>query len=238
MNRTNGIGRALAALVLTGAAAAVGAAEPDAACPPDASFCSGFEAAELPAGARFESNPPAELLFDRTIVRSGSQSVVFPRRGPGFGVRLLVVPIPGPSYWVRLFMRTDSVFGDPSHDSVFIASTTEGDNNSESGVEFSEQGDQVLLNSDDVLFAQGGPGFPSRPGPQLPAHTWLCMEAFFDGAAGDVQIFADGAELIRAAGFKRVTHETFRFGYLQFNDPRTIWFDDVVVAPNRIGCTP
>jgi hypothetical protein len=230
----------LAALLL-GAPVAGTRAQGDAgtaipACPPDATFCSGFEEGMLPVGARFETNPPAQLQFDDTMARSGARSVVFPRGAPGFGVRLLVVPIPGQRYWVRLFMRTDSVFGDNSHDSVFIQSSTDGDNNSESGVEFSEQGDQVLLNSDDQLFAQGGPGFPSRPGPTLPADTWLCMEAFFDGDAGDVMVFADGVPLIDAKGFRRIQNATFRFGYLQFNDPRTVWFDDVAVAPERIGC--
>jgi hypothetical protein len=64
------------------------------------------------------------------------------------------------------------------------------------------------------------------------------VEALFDGGSGDVQIFVDNQLIIDAPGFKQLTYQTFRFGYLQFpgHQPRTVWFDDVVVAPDRVGC--
>ncbi|HTV24421.1 MAG TPA: hypothetical protein VMG12_37270 [Polyangiaceae bacterium] len=211
---------------------------PDVECPAGASFCSGFETPALPMGARFDSNPMTTLAFDSTVFNSGGQSLSLSAVPDGFNIREVVVPIPGPSFWVRLFMRTDTVFGDNDHDSVFVASTTMGDNNSEDGVEFSEQGNQVLLNSNDQLFSAAGAGFPMAAGPTLEADTWHCLEGFFDGPSGDVQIFADGAALIDAPGYRSVTYQTFRFGYLQFpgGAPRSVWFDDVVVASDRIGC--
>lgn len=211
---------------------------PDIECPAGATFCSGFETPALPTGARFDSNPTAALAFDRTVFNSGSQAILFPAVSDGFNIREVVVPIPGSTFWTRLFMRSDTVFGDNDHDSVFVASTTMGDNNSEDGVEFSEQGNQVLLNSNDQLFSAAGAGFPSGGGPALAANTWHCLEGFFEGASGDVQIYADGELLIDAPGYRALTYQTFRFGYLQFpgGNPRSVWFDDVVVASDRVGC--
>ena len=149
-----------------------------------------------------------------------------------------MVPIPGQSYWARLFIQTDVLFGDNNHDSLFVGSTASPtqDNNEEHGPEFSEQGNQVLLNADDALTGANGPGFPQTPGPQLSANTWHCVEAFFNGGTGDVQIFSDGELLIDAPGFRPATYQTFRFGYIGFNTARSVWFDDVVVGPNRVGC--
>jgi hypothetical protein len=211
---------------------------PDVECPAGATFCSGFETPALPTGARFDSNPMATLAFDSTVFNSGSQSIAFPAVADGFNIREVVVPIPGNTFWVRLFMRSDTAFGDNDHDSVLVASTTMGDNNSEDGVEFSEQGNQVLLNSNDQLFSAAGAGFPSGAGPSLAANTWHCLEGFFDGPSGDVQIFSGGELLIDAPGYRPLSYQTFRFGYLQFpgGDPRSVWFDDVVVASDRVGC--
>lgn len=213
-------------------------AAPDIPCPAGATFCSGFESDTLPTGSSFQSNPPGQPQFDTTVKHSGNRSVLFAATGGGFNVREIIAPIPGQSFWVRLFIQTSDVFGDNNHDSLFVGSTATPaqDNNAEDGPEFSEQGNQVLLNANDALQNASGPGFPQGVGPQLAADTWHCIEAHYDGGTGDVQIFNEGDPLIDAPGFKRLTYQTFRFGYIGFNTARDVWFDDVVVAPNRINC--
>jgi hypothetical protein len=62
------------------------------------------------------------------------------------------------------------------------------------------------------------------------------MEAHYNGATGDVEIFADGEARITATGYRPLTFQTFRLGYMRYNDDRTVWFDNVVVAPNRVNC--
>jgi hypothetical protein len=211
---------------------------PDITCPTGATFCSGFESAALPSGSILQ--PTAQPSFDTTVKHSGKQSIVFAPAPQGFNVREVVVPVPGQAFWARLFVQTSITFGDNNHDSLFVGSTANmsEDNNAEHGPELSEQGNQLVLNADDVLYNANGPGFPSASsGPTLSANTWHCIEAFYNGGTGDVQIFGDGNMLINAPAYKKVTYSTFRFGYIQFNTPRTIWFDDVVVAPNRVGCT-
>ncbi len=212
-------------------------ATPDIPCPAGATFCSGFESDLLPEGVIYQSQPAVDLEFDTTVRRGGARSLRVVSAG-GFNIRQVVVPIPGQSFWVRLFVQTSDVFGDNNHDSLFVASTasTSQDNNAENGPEFSEQGNQIVLNANDSLFSAAGPGFPQGTGPQLSPNTWHCEEAFYDGATGDTQIFSDGVQLIDAAGFTPLTYQTFRFGYIGFNTVRTVWFDDVVVAPDRIGC--
>lgn len=215
-----------------------GPAAPDIPCPANATFCSGFESAAFLEDVGFQANPPAQPQFDTAVRRSGAQSMVFMPSSGGFNVREVVVPIPGQAFWARLFIQTSDTFGDNNHDSLFVASTAapNEDNNAEHGPELSEQGNQILLNADDNLFAAAGPGFPQGTGPQLAADTWHCIEAFFDGGSGDVEVFVDGDPVIDAPGYQRLTYRTFRFGYIQFNTQRTVWFDDVVVAPDRVGC--
>jgi hypothetical protein len=213
----------------------------DIDCPADATFCSGFEGNGLPAGAAWE---PAYEQFqignqanlDTSVVRSGNQSISVASNG-GYSYRMLTVPVPGPRFWVRLYMQSSSTFGDNSHDTPFLASALPvGEYNGDTAAEFSEQGNQVLLNRNDQLYSANGPGFPQGNGPTLAAGTWHCMEALFDGGSGDVEIYANGDLLINAPGYNQVSYQTFRFGYLSFNDARTLWYDDVVVAPNRVGC--
>lgn len=211
---------------------------PDIPCPAGATFCFGFESDTLPAGAGYQSQPTTPLQFDTTVKHSGNRSLKVVSAG-SFNMREVIAPIPGQSFWVRLFIQTSNVFGDNDHDSLFVASTANPsqDNNDEHGPEFSEQGNQIILNADDnPLASANGPGFPQAPGPTLSANTWHCEEAFYDGATGDVQIFSNGDPIIDAPGFKRVTFQTFRFGYIGFNTVRTVWFDDVVVSPNRVNC--
>jgi len=212
---------------------------PDITCPSGASFCSGFESAALPSGAVFQPTG-TQPQFDTAVKHSGTQSIVFPAGSTGFNVKEVVTPIPGQTFWARLFVQVSSTFGDNDHDSLFVASTatpTE-DNNAEHGPELSEQGNQILLNADDALFNANGPGFPSSgaAGPTISANTWHCIEAFYNGGTGDVQIFNDSTMVINAPAYKKLTYSTFRFGYIQFNTARTIHFDDVVVAPDRVGC--
>jgi hypothetical protein len=141
------------------------------------------------------------------------------------------VPVPVQDFWVRLYMHLSTPLGDNSHDSVFGASSgaLAADVNGEALVELSEQFNEILLNTDDALFNP-----PTNN--TLPANTWLCMEAHYDGGTGDVEIFADGAALIDAQGYRQVNYQTFRIGYMRYNDDRTVRYDEVVVAPNRVGC--
>lgn len=208
---------------------------PDIDCPAGASFCSGFEGTQLPAGTQFHSvgpGTPNPFTFDSTEVFAGQQALVIPATNSGgFFYRALAVPIPGQDFWVRLYMHLSTELGDNSHDSAFGASSggIQADVNGESLVELSEQFGRILLNTDDALFNP-------MVGRTLAANTWHCMEAHYNGATGDVQIFADNELLIDATAYRPLTYQSFRIGYMRYNDDRTIRYDDVIVAPNRVNC--
>ena len=222
----------------------------DIECPADATFCTGFELSTLPVNASFEPKHIADMLagnvFDGTQlaldsqnVHSGSQSLHVPAGSGGYEYRMLAVPVPATPFWVRLYVRTSTSFGDGSHDTLYMGSRLpKGEYNGDTAVEISEQSMQLLLNTKDSLYAASGPGDPAgsgASGPVLPANTWICMETRFDADAIDV--YADGELLIQASNYGgQASYETFRFGYLSFNDARSVWYDDVVVASSRIGC--
>jgi hypothetical protein len=217
-----------------GSAGASGGSVPDIPCPAGATFCSGFEGTALPAGVKFHAVGPTEpnpYSLDASQAKTGRQSLAIPIHSGGFYYRALAVPVPGQNFWVRLYVRVSREFGDEGHDSLFGASTgnLDADVNGEALVEFSEQFNEVLLNTDDQLFNPEGAS-------KLTADTWHCVEAHYDSASGDVQIFSDGTEVIHATGYAKQTFQTFRLGYLQYHDTRAVWYDDVVVAPSRVGC--
>jgi hypothetical protein len=211
-----------------------GGSGPGIACPEGASFCSGFEEMALPAGTKFHAVGPTDAMtyaFDTMNPTSGNQSLSIPEHSGGFYYRALAVPVPGKDFWVRLYVRVSRAFGDNGHDSLFGASNgnLDADVNSEALVEFSEQFDEVLLNTDDQLFNPEGMS-------TLAADDWHCIEAHYDGTSGNVQIFADGKEIVNAPGYAKQTFQSFRIGYMQYHDTRGVWYDDVVVAPARVNC--
>lgn len=222
-----------------------GSAPAAPSCPADASFCSGFEDAGLPAGSAYQPEYQAEMWqdflgFDTEVVHSGSQSLmVKPADGDGYFHRMLSVAAPGPTFWARVFIRSSIDIGQPDHNAYFLASSGGGDPNEGDAMEIAEQYCRIVLNFNDEVVNSLGATSAScdGTGALVPAETWVCMEALFDGASGDVLVYVDGEEIINQPAWKQVSYQTFRFGFLQFHGPpRTVWFDDVAVAPERIGC--
>jgi hypothetical protein len=69
-------------------------------------------------------------------------------------------------------------------------------------------------------------------------NVFHCVEARMDGDAGDFEVFVDGTQIINATGkdnFK-FKYKTFRIGNLTFHEPRNVWFDDVILSTQRVGC--
>jgi len=179
--------------------------------------------------------------FDTAVFHSGKQALVVPASNGGFEYRMLAVPVPGNTFWVRLFIRISTEFGNTDHDTLYMGSRVpQGTYNGDEAVEISEQSNQLLLNKNDALYSQSGPGDPAgsgAAGPKLPANTWLCMETLFDGATNSVQVYSEGELLIDAKNYGAGgAYKTFRFGYESFHDARSIWYDDLVVSATRVGC--
>jgi hypothetical protein len=222
--------------VVTPPAAPVG---PDIPCPADATFCSGFEGATLPAGTNFviggDSSFANQFALDTAVARSGQQSFMIPGPSPGFSYRALTIPAPGQDFWARLYVQVDTEFGDGNHDALFGASDADqqSDHNNEVLIELSEQFGYMLLNTDDCALQCNTPA----PELQLAPAVWHCMEAHYDANAGHVEVFLEGERFIDSVGPQyNLSFQTFRIGYMRFNTERTVRYDDVVVAPTRVGC--
>ncbi len=179
------------------------------------------------------------MALDSTVFHSGKQSLKV-LSGTGMSAfKMLSVPIPGPAFWVHMYIRSDGTFGDMTavHNTFFQAMTSP-DPNSTGQVQVAEQWCQVLLNVNDTLYPTGLSSC-STTGPTLSPNVWHCVEAFFDGPNGVVQVYGDNTKIIDAEkwGPATETYGTFEFGFRQVSGPaRNMWYDDVVVAPTRVGC--
>jgi hypothetical protein len=221
-----------------------------AACPMNAYFCSGFEEATLPVGATYissnDNNDSTKgLLLDKTVFHAGQQSLkVLPLTA--YSQREVSVPA-ATTFWFRAFLRTDLDIGGPAgtmHNAFFEAMWTTGQQ--DKGVEIVEEDCELGVNINDTRYGSNGttnqPGCPTADpkGTILALNAWHCIEGYFDGSKGDFRIFANGAEVITKTGIAgaKQPFSALRFGYREYHAPRerNTWFDDVVVAPQRIGC--
>jgi hypothetical protein len=226
----------------TGGAAAGG-------CPANAIFCSGFEDAALPANATYlssnDNNDPTKgLVFDKTTFHTGLQSLKFLPL-TAYAQREVSVPA-APTFWFRAYLRTDVDIGGPAgsmHNVFFEAMYSSGQQ--DKGVEIVEEDCELGANINDSRYGSNGttnqPGCPTAAplGTTLPANMWHCIEGFFDGTQGNFQLFANGTMVINQSGIAgaKQTFSALRFGYREYHaHDRTVWYDDVVVAPTRVGC--
>lgn len=226
-----------------GGPAAEGGTVTGSACPSGAAFCSGFEDMLIPQGATYRpvgvGDPTKTMALDDMIFKYGKKSL---RVNPasGYDWRMLSVPTPGPAFWVRLYMRSSIDIGQAEHNAFFQAMPGDGEWNTQGNLEVAEQYCEVVLNlDDDVVLPKGGTFMCGGSVMPLAKDEWHCMEAFFDGPNGAVQVYADGASIIDKTGWKKSVFKTFSFGMRNVHGPsRTMWYDDVAVASQRIGCEP
>jgi hypothetical protein len=226
-----------------GAGGSAGAA-PAAGCPSTATFCTDFESGGLPAGAAFMPSYQAPMWMDfmsidATVSHSvGHSLMVKPTGNDGYSYRMLAVDAPAASFWVKLYVRSDADLGQAEHNAFFAASTADGDQNNGDLMEVAEQYCQVVMNlHDDVVTSVSGTTACGSGGVLLAKDTWHCVEAFFDGPNGHIQVFSDGMPVIDKSDWTKLTYQSFVFGFLQFHGPsRTMWYDDVAVGPTRMNC--
>jgi hypothetical protein len=224
-----------------------GAGGGGAACPANATFCSGFEEAGLPKGAIYKLNgDPAtpwthDFELDTTVHHSGSAALRVRTNTEASGAyKMLAVPAPGSAFWVRFYLRSDVDLGASDHN-VYAYAAGSDDPNSSTFVEFAEDVGLAFNSHDDVRWPagygrlMGGGTMPFS----LPKDAWYCIEISFDGQNRVAQLFIDGMQKIDATMYPAMasTFTTFKFGYNALHGTvRKTWYDDVAVAPARINC--
>jgi len=75
----------------------------------------------------------------------------------------------------------------------------------------------------------------------IPATTWTCVESYFDPPATTVDFWVEGTNVpdLHRTDWQQETYDALRFGYEKYAGPNTeIWYDDLAVGSERIGCFP
>ena len=219
------------------------------ACPADATFCAGFEDTNLPTGAVYKLNgDPAtpwtkDFVVDTTVFHGGKSSLRVKANNDSTGssssYKMLAVPATRGAFWARFWIRSDVDMGGHSHNS-FAMGAIDNEAKKEGAIEFAEDVG-IAFNASDVVRWPDGYGRPTGGGENpytLAKATWFCVEISYDGAKRVQQLFVNNKQLINATDFPAAALDIafFKFGYFAVNGTaRQVWYDDVAVAPTRIG---
>src|SRR5690606_19665546 len=202
-------------------------------------FCADFEGVGLPAGTSYHPAFQADqwesfMSIQSATVFRGAQALEV-TGNDGYMWNILSTSVPSNAFWARFYLRSTVEIGQSDHNSYVAAMTGDGDPNAGDNTEISEQYCQMVLNlHDHVAVSIGGTEQCETGVPPLSKDEWHCMEVYFDGAGGIVQVFADGAPVIDESGWQNLDYKTFGFGYFGFHGPaRTLWYDAVAVGPTR-----
>jgi hypothetical protein len=219
-------------------------------CPSNATFCSGFEMQGLPTGAIYMVNAAPgdwsrDFAIDTTQHHSGNSSLLTKSQSAagssGSAYRMLAVPGTPNAFWVRFWIESDMPIGGTEHNAFAGGSTDDTPNGLM--IEFAEDVG-VAFNTQDSDQWPTGYGRLSGGGTKpytLPAMTWECIEISYDGTGKEQQLFINNVQLIDAKGYPANTEALtyFKFGFNALHGPaRQVWYDDVAVAPTRMGDCP
>lgn len=219
-------------------------------CPSNATFCSGFEESTQPAGSVYKVNAaPGEWTRDFAVdtnqkkngnsslrVKSGSDSGT-----SGSMYKMLAVPATQGAFWARFWIRSDVDLG--GEHNAFAEASESDDPNASGSVEFAEDVGIAFNTSDDVRWPAGyGRLTSGGTNPYVLAkNTWHCVELSFDATAKIQQAYVNGTQLMNATNYPSSpkAYKIFKFGFMSFHGPnRQLWYDDVAVAPTRVGGCP
>jgi len=220
------------------------------ACPADATFCSGFEDAALPAGAVYKVNvAPGEwtrdFAVDTSVMRGGKSSLKVKSGSDtgtsGSAYQMLAVPAPTGAFWARFYIRqADLDIGGVDHN-VFAGASSSDEPNAAGTIEFAEDVGVAFNTSDAVRWPMNYGRINGNPMPfTLPKGMWHCIEISFDGTARAQKLYVNGQLQIDATDYPSTVSsplKTFKFGFNKLHGPaRSVWYDDVAVGPTRPGC--
>jgi hypothetical protein len=232
---------------VAGASSAGGGAT--GACPANAIFCADFESGSIPSAAVYfpayqQSTIATYMTVDATVAHGGSHSL---KVTPGSNFSQMLGVVTGtPTFWTRVYLRQDintsTVMG---HDTFVAATDADGDPNNGEHIRIGEHSCQLELNrkSDDKEILSdalnGSSNYTCGGGITFMPNTWYCVEALYDGPNSTVRVFVDSTEVtaLHVTDWGPYTYKMFKFGFENYGGtPRNLWYDDVVIAPQQVGC--
>jgi hypothetical protein len=202
----------------------------------DVAVCDGFEGGALDARYREINFGPSAVSLDTTRAHTGTTSVKV--QSTNF-TQMLATPVPGPRFYARVYLTSDTPMN-PGHNTYINAGEGDGDPNHGEWVRVGEHREQLELNrkSDDKELLSSGDYNSLEGATQLAADRWYCLEVLYDGPGSEVRVWVDDVEVAEFhATDWTADYETFKFGYERYHGPdKTLWYDDLVLATERIGC--
>jgi hypothetical protein len=201
----------------------------------------------MPTGAIYMVNASPgdwtrDFGIDTSQHHSGSSSLLVKNQSAsgssGSAYRMLAVPGTAGAFWTRFWIQSDMPIGMTDHNAFAGGSTGSGPN--DMMIEFAEDVGIAFNTSDQDVWPTGYGRLTngSTKPYTLPAMTWACVEISYDGTGKHQQLFINGTQLIDATGYPTSSLNLmyFKFGFDAYHGPaRQVWFDDVAVAPTRIG---
>jgi hypothetical protein len=197
------------------------------------------------------------MTVDGTMGNHGSAHSLKVTPGTNFS-QMLGVMTGKSTFWTRVYLRmtttgTSTVMG---HD-TFVAGVDDsanggslanaGDPNNGEQIRVGEHECQLEVNrrsnDNEVLSdAVGGvSNYVCAGGIAFATDTWYCLETFYDGPNSTLRVFVNGTEsnALHVTTWGPYAYDMFKFGFENYSGtPRTIWYDDVAIATQQIGCFP
>jgi hypothetical protein len=253
-------GGVLAAVVvvvaLTGMSQAHASGPSLVSCPSGA-FCDGFEnqVGPAPAGDWALSFPNCQgtgtAVVDTTTAHDGTRSIRVDGR-VGYCNHVFVGTtrgVGGAAVYARFFVRHTTAL--PDAHVTFLAMRDTADGGRDLRVGGQNRALQWNRESDDATLPEQSPAGVAQSVP-LPVDQWTCVEFGITGS--EARTWVDGSEVpglhvdatptpdidsqwLRRGPWRPALTD-FRLGWESYgNGDDTLWFDDVALAPARIGCS-
>lgn len=230
--------------------------QPPVGCPSGA-FCDGFESqtGSVPTGDWSLMFPNCQgtgtATVDSSVSHSGGKSVRINGRA-GYCNHVFLATtrgMTGSGLYVRFYVRHTTAL--PESHVTFAAMKDTADGGKDLRMGGQNRALQWNRESDDATLPEQSPAGVAQSVP-LAVNQWSCVEFGVTGSelrtwlnGNEVPgLRADGvptpdvdAQWLRRAGW-RPSLANFRLGWESYgNGDDTLWFDDIVMAPSRIGCS-
>lgn len=215
----------------------------------DLLFCDDFEAAPsdgLPDAAVWSTRINGEgiVSIDAVVAaHSGNQSVrveatgyqtFFALSGPE------VFSAPRSDLFVRVYLRLGAPMSE-GHNTYFEAGNTES-TDSEYETRIGVMFEQLMINqpaSDRGFLSNENYYVDGLPGAQIPAELWSCVEVSLNSDTSEINVWLEGEEVsdLHRTDWQQEPFSELRFGYEKYAGPDAqVWYDDIAVSSQRIGC--
>jgi hypothetical protein len=248
-------GGALGGSSTTGPSGGVGAAGSSDPCGvrPGLLFCEDFEDQAVgiaPSGPMWStsfigSEAPEIAVDDATPAHSGARSVRVRAPSANFQSFLIyhdaaILPRESAEFYLRVELRIGREMSG-GHNAYLIAdrAAMPGAGNA---VRFGEMNRMLSLSvGGDSHGALSNDDFYDDQvlGPRFVANEWSCLEGFFKTDPAEINFWLDGKEVadFHHTDWPADNYDALRFGFEKYAGPELeIWFDDIAIGAERIGC--